>query len=131
MWHYFLICCIVCVYFDISLLQEDLCVCCWPVVFGNWSDNLSTINNSLNITISFSTRSVSLCVRFIDSQSAWMFYRKQTGHNRKCMCVCYYGSAWVGGLDYRISFSKDYLAIETNETQMAATSRSQSCGMLF
>ncbi len=60
-----------------------------------------------------------------------MFYRKQTGHNRRCMCVCDCGSAWVGGLDYHIAFSKDNLAIETNETQMATASRSQSYGMLF
>lgn len=47
------------------------------------------------------------------------------------MCVCDCGGVWVGGLGYHIAFSKDSLDIETNETQMVATSRSQSYGMLF
>lgn len=61
-----------------------------------------------------------------------MFYRKQTGHNRReGVCVCDCGGVWVGGLGYHVAFSKDSLDIETNETRMVATSRSHSCGILF
>lgn len=118
----------VCVCTLIFLFYKNTWVCCWPVVFGNWSDTLSTINSSLDVTISFSTRSLCLCVfRRIHNLLGCFTGSILVIIEETCVCNC--GGVWVGGLGYHIALSKDNLAIETNETRR--TCRSHSYGMLF